>query len=201
MKKLWVAITLICMAISGVAGYWICKSGEQERCMVSEAITLVKSFGWQVDEGKEISLHEFGDGNFYEIYRHITGEYPTSEEESSGVYPRPNLARGNIDGIVPEILTEEPFLSHSRFVSVCKIPILYDMPEGCYLVAEIGYYDGEICQSSVKVEFVDNDIDEFNVIADKLSLVEKSKLIPTVWPLNVKKQVLEDWKTNYSSLR
>lgn len=187
MKKVLAGI--ICALVicaSATMGYLFCKNTEDDTSMYYAAKTLVKSFGWNITP-ESTEKYNISEETFYKQYYHTTGESPSD--------PIDRQTSGNISGIEPEILNREYFISQDQNVSVYQFPLEYDMPEGCELIATIAFFEDEICMSSVQLQF--DDVDSFIIKVESLDEGTRALLLPSIWPLNVEKQVIEEWKTNY----
>lgn len=188
MKKLLMTITvLILVTVGGVIGYAICKNGQDEQSMNFTATTLVQSFGWEIKEHQETVTYRLSEEMFHSNYYHITG--------GNAAKPTAGSASGNIDGISPEILNRGFFISNNQNVHIYEFPIVYDMPNGTSLQSVIAFHEGKICMSSVQLRF--ENVDSFIHQIENLDEDTQDILIPTTWPLNVEKQVIEEWKDNY----
>ena len=156
--------------------------------MENTAISLVRSFGWDIDDTEEISEIQETAFSFYQMYKHWTGGYG---QELSG---------GNIDGIAPYFAADDTSgMNMPENVYCYIIPLSYEMQEGAQLQAIIAFHAGRICMSAVHADF--------SALIDKILEIEKEKkasgeeyedITPVTWPLNIKQDVIEDWKVKFS---
>lgn len=161
-----------------------------EKPMENTAISLVRSFGWDIDDTEEISEMQDTEFNFYQMYKHWTGGY---DQELSG---------GNIDGIDPYFAADDTSdMNMSENVYYYIIPLSYEMPEGTQLQAIIAFHAGRICMSAIHADF--------SVLIDKILEIEEEKkasgeeyedITPVTWPLNVRQNIIEDWKVKFSKI-
>ncbi len=161
-----------------------------EKPMENTAISLVRSFGWDIDDTEEISEMQDTAFNFYQMYKHWTGGY---DQELSG---------GNIDGIDPYFAADDTSdINMSENVYCYIIPLSYEMPEGTQLQAIIVFNAGRICMSAIHADF--------SALIDKILEIEEEKkasgeeyedITPVTWPLNVRQNIIEDWKVKFSKI-
>ena len=190
MKKKIIAtfICVIFMCGSFAAGVKYSDYKSDGKSMENTAISLVRSFGWDIDDTEEISEIQETAFSFYQMYKHWTGGYG---QELSG---------GNIDGIAPYFAADNTSgMNMSENVYCYIIPLSYEMPEGAQLQAIIAFHAGRICMSAVHADF--------SALIDKILEIEKEKkasgeeyedITPVTWPLNIKQDVIEDWKVKFS---
>lgn len=187
MKKVLFATILICCGLIGaVIGSLVCKNSEKDKSMNYAATALVESFDWRIATGHKISAFKLSREDFYQNYYHITGgdAYSYSAGPTSG----------NLDGIEPEILEHEFSTPDNQNVDMYEIQLDYNMPKGCALIAIIAFYEDKICMSGVHVRI--ENIDELASITQD----SENAISPATWPLNINKQTIEAWKTNYLRL-
>ena len=190
MKKKIIAtfICVIFMCGSFAAGVKYSDYKSDGKSMENTAISLVRSFGWDIDDTEEISEIQETAFSFYQMYKHWTGGY---DQELSG---------GNIEGIYPYFAAGDTSdMNMSKNVYYYIIPLSYKMPEGTKLQAIIAFHDGRICMSAIHADF--------SALIDKILEIEEEKkasgedyedITPVTWPLNVEQNIIGDWKVKFS---
>lgn len=159
--------------------------------MENTAVSLVRSFGWEIDDADEISeVQETAFNFYYQTYKNWTGGY---DQELSG---------GNIDGIDPYFAADDTSdMNMSENVYYYIVPLSYEMPKDTQLQAIIAFHDGRICMSAIHADF--------SALIDKILEIEEEKkasgeeyedITPVTWPLNVRQNIIEDWKVKFSKI-
>ena len=188
MKKILMTIAVLALTtVGGIGGYALSKNVGDKACRDFAATTLIQSFGWAVKENQEVNAFQLSEEMFHDNYYHITN--------GNFAEPAAGPTSGNIDGISPEILDRDFFLSNDQNVQMYEFPIVYDMPEGTALQGIIAFYEDKICMSCIHIQLDASIISkvEANEEAD-------SKITPLTWPLNVDKNTIEQWKKTFFTL-
>lgn len=147
------------------------------------AAALVESFGWEIDETKEIRQEAIGKQSFYRQYFSLLGKDPYR------VPPDEPAGAGNIAGISPEFFREGYFGLDDAEKEIIRIrvPLRYTMPEGVTLEAWVSFYQDTLCETSLHAVEQSTDPTEENGFQS----------YGTVCPLNGGTEDVEDWKSRH----
>ena len=179
--KCFIICLLILLTFVGV--YLISVSAKQ----ISQkyvATTLIESFGWEIDETREIQQDAIGIQSFYRQYFSSIGKdpYRVPSEEPVGA--------GNIAGISPEFFREGYFGLDDGEEEIIRIriPLRYEMPEGMMLEAWVSFYQDTLCETSL------------HAVEQSTGSAEASgfQSYGTICPLNRSAEDVEDWKIRHS---
>ena len=184
----FICVTFMCASFA--AGMKFNEYKSDGKSMENTAVSLVRSFGWDIDDKGKISETHDTVFSFYQMYKNWTGGY---DQELSG---------GNIDGIDPYFASGDTSnINMSENVYYYIIPLSYEMPEGTQLQAIIAFHDGRICMSAIHADA--------SALIDKILEIEEEKkasgeeyedITPVTWSLNVKQNIIEDWKVKFSDI-
>ena len=171
-------LTLSCLCGCVFAGEWRRDTKEEI------AVCLIESFGWEIDETKEIQQDAIGIQSFYRQYFSSIGKdpYRVPSEEPVGA--------GNIAGISPEFFREGYFGLDDGEEEIIRIriPLRYEMPEGMMLEAWVSFYQDTLCETSL------------HAVEQSTGSAEASgfQSYGTICPLNGSAEDVEDWKIRHS---
>lgn len=146
------------------------------------AVCLVESFGWKIDETRNIERDILGKQSFYEQYYWSLGKDPYWPNEEAG--------NGNISGICPEFFQKGYFGLDNveRNIVRFRIPLQYDMPDGTALEAWIAFYEDTLCETSIHAIKWSPDLPE-----ESTGFLDYG----TICPLNADRKMVEAWKSHH----
>lgn len=180
-KALWKRLALCLLILLLLAGMYFI--GAKQMPQTYMAAALVESFGWEIDETKEIRQDAIGKQSFYRQYFSLLGKdpYRVPPEEPAGA--------GNITGISPKFFREGYFGLDDAEKEIIRIrvPLRYAMPEGMTLEAWVSFYQDTLCETSLHAVERSTDPAEENGFQS----------YGTICPLNGSTADVEDWKSRH----
>lgn len=177
--KRFVIWLLILTLFGSICFIWSSKNQRHQRYT---AIVLVESFGWKIDETRNIERDILGKQSFYEQYYWSLGKDPYWPNEEAG--------NGNISGICPEFFQKGYFGLDNveRNIVRFRIPLQYDMPDGTALEAWIAFYEDTLCETSIHaIKWSPDSPEESTGFLD----------YGTICPLNADRKMVEAWKSHH----
>lgn len=172
------AIWLLILVLFGSI-FFIWSSREQ-RYQKYTAIALLNSFGWEIDETRDMERAVLGKQDFYKQYYWSLGKDPYQPHEEAG--------NGNISGICPGFFQKGYFGLDDveKDIVRFRIPLQYDMPDRTALEAWISFYEDTLCETSIHAIKWSSDSPE-----ESTGLLDYG----TICPLNADRKAVEAWKS------
>lgn len=156
-------------------------AGELRRDTKEEtAVCLIESFGWSVDKQGSTELRRMSAHDFYAWYHHWIGK---SGFRTNEIVSQEDVGKGNLAGMRAELYDETyDTVSDTEQVSLYLIPLEYDLPQDAALEAMIGFYQDKLCMTAIHI---------------KVSWEIPNVPTPVIWSLDVGKDTVEKWKSEF----